>query len=465
MGNGLPLMPEHDPRLLVVDDDPGMRALAERFAQRHGYQVIAREGGHELLTELPAIRADVALLDRNMPELGGLDILRAIRKADPTCQVILMTAEATVDSAIEAVKLGALDYLAKPLNLERLGELLGTVREGIASRRLLLAADMALATQCEFCGMVGRGPAMQELFDLIRRLAPHARTSLITGETGTGKELVARALHKSGPRHKGRYVAFNCAAITESLAQTELFGHARGAFTGAVDAKAGLFEHADGGTLFLDEVGELSLSVQAQLLRVLENGEVQRVGALDGKRIDVRVIAATNRTLADEVAAGRFRQDLYYRLNVVEIPIVPLRDRREDIVYLTAAFVREFAARFGKQVLGLLPGAERLLHNAPWPGNVRELRNVIERACMRSEGGMLSEREVLKALGGARPEAVAAGPAAVSVVPCAEPSPELTRPIIVQALQQESGNRSAAAKQLRISRRALYRRMQALDIS
>ena len=442
-----------------------MLALVERFAQGQDFEVVTRTGGHALLAELPVLKPDVAFLDRNMPKVGGLDILRAIREIDPECQVILMTGDATVDSAIEAVKLGALDYLSKPLDFERLGELLDTVRHGIDRRQRLLAADGDLASRFEFCGMVGRSPVMQELFDLIRRVAPHVRAALVTGETGTGKELVARALHKLGPRRERRFVTFNCSAIVETLFESELFGHTRGAFTGAVEAKAGLFELADGGTLFLDEVGELPLPVQAKLLRVLENGEVQRVGATEGRRVDVRVIAATNRRLVDEVATGRFRQDLYYRLNVVEIGLSPLRKRREDIVYITAAATREFAERFRKPVSGLSPGAERLLYNAPWPGNIRELRNVLERACMLSEGRILSEREVLAALGGGQRTAHAAVASTASdTAKSPEPLPELDRKTIEQALQQAGGNRSAAAKRLGVSRRALYRRLDAFGL-
>ncbi len=457
-------MPDRHPRLLVVDDEPGMLALVQRFAEAEGFDIISRTGGRALLSELSTLKPDVALLDRNMPEVGGLDILRLIREIDPDCLVILMTADATVDSAIEAVKLGALDYLSKPLDFDRLRELLKTVRYGIDRRQRLLAADSELASRFEFCGMIGRSPVMQELFDMIRRLAPHARTALVTGETGTGKELVARALHLLGPRRDRRFLAFNCSAVVETLFESELFGHTRGAFTGAVEAKPGLFERADGGTLFLDEVGELPLPVQAKLLRVLEYGDVQRVGATDGKRVDVRTIAATNRRLIDEVTSGRFRQDLYYRLNVVEIGLPPLRDRRDDIGYLTASFVKEFGGRFEKRLQGVSPGAERLLHDAPWPGNVRELRNVLERACMLSEGRLLSERELLSALGGA-PRAV---PAAVGALEAgaaeADAGPELDRRTVEQVLQQVGGNRSAAARLLGLSRRALYRRLDAVGL-
>jgi two-component system response regulator HydG len=448
-------MPDRPPRLLAVDDEPGILALIKRFGEAEEFEVFTREHGRALLTELPLLKPDVALLDRHMPDVGGVDILRMIREIDPDCQVILMTGSATVDSAIEAVKLGALDYLSKPIDFARLRELLATVRFGIDRRQRLMAADSELASRFEFCGMIGRSPAMQELFDMIRRLAPHARTALVTGETGTGKELVARALHKLGPRKDRRFIAFNCSALVETLVESELFGHTRGAFTGAVDAKPGLFEAADGGTLFLDEVGELPLAVQAKLLRVLENGDVQRVGANQTKRVDVRTIAATNRRLSEEVAAGRFRQDLYYRLNVVEIALEPLRQRREDIPYLTAAFIKEFAARFRKPVTGVSRGAERLLHDAPWPGNVRELRNVLERACMLHEAQILSEREVLAALGGVRPSRPSAPPAA----PLEDLEPELDRHKVAQVLQQVGGNRSAAARKLGISRRALYRRL------
>jgi DNA-binding NtrC family response regulator len=264
----------------VVDDEPTIRSVVQKFAEARDFETITCAGGHALLAELRTLKPDVALLDKNMPEVCGLDILRTIREIDPDCQVILMTGDATIDTAIEAVKLGALDYISKPLDFARLGELLTTVRQGIERRQRLLAADSAIASRFEFHGMVGRGPAMRQLFDLLRRIAPHARTALVSGETGTGKELVARALHKLGPRRDRKFVAFNCSAVVETLFESELFGHTRGAFTGAVEAKAGLFEVADGGTLFLDEVGELPAPVQAKLLRVIEYGEVQRVGTI-----------------------------------------------------------------------------------------------------------------------------------------------------------------------------------------
>jgi DNA-binding NtrC family response regulator len=453
------------PVLLVVDDEPGIIAMVERFARSQGFDVIARADGRHIVSELATLRPDAALVDLRLPEVTGLDLLKAIREADPACQVILMTAHATVESAIEAVKLGALDYLSKPFDFERLGGLLKGVRYGLERRGALLAADSELASRFEFNGMIGRSPVVQELFDTIRRLAPHVRTVLITGETGTGKELVARTLHKIGPRRERRFVAFNCSAVVETLFESELFGHARGAFTGATDAKPGLFELADHGTLFLDEIGELPTGMQAKLLRIVEYGEVQRVGGLDPRKVDVHVIAATNRNLLDAVRSGGFRQDLYYRLNIVEIPLPPLRERREDIPYLSAAFVKEFATRFRKPLIGMSAGAERLLQKAPWPGNIRELRNTLERACMLGEGRILTERDVLSALGSAASAPETADRAAGPVTPRAEDAgPLLDRHVVQQALQQVGGNKSAAARRLGVSRRALYRRLESFGL-
>jgi len=457
-------MADSKPVLLVIDDEPGMIALVERFASGEGFTVISRTDGRGIIAELPAVKADVALVDLRLPGMSGLELLRAMHDADPSLNVILMTGHASVDSAIEAVKLGALDYLSKPLDFDRLSELFVTVREGLDRRRRLLTADSEVASRFEFCGMVGRSPVMQELFDTIRRLAPHLRTALVTGETGTGKELVARALHKMGARRDRRLVVSNCSAIVESLFESELFGHTRGAFTGAAEAKAGLFENADGGTLFLDEIAELPLVMQAKLLRVVEYGEVQRVGSSEAKRVDVRVIAATNRDLVEEVAAGRFRKDLYYRLNGVEISLPPLRERREDIPYLSAAFVKEFSTRFRKNLNGISAGAERVLQNVQWPGNVRELRNTLERACMLAEGRLLNEREVLDALGGVVRPTVSAPESATAPAVNPDPEPLLDRVRVEQVLQKFGGNKSAAARELGVSRRAFYRRLESLGL-
>jgi len=383
---------------MVVDDEPGILALVDRFASQRGFDVVRRSGGQDALASLTETRPDVLLVDVLMDEVGGLEMLRTLRARDSDCPIILMTGHPHVDAAMEAVKLGALDYLSKPIDFDRLGKLLTDVTASMERRERLLDSDARLARQFEFHGMIGRGPAMQELFDTIRRLAPHVRTVLITGETGTGKELVARALHALAGGPDSRLVTVNCSAVVETLFESELFGHVRGAFTGAADHKVGLFEHADGGTLFLDEVGELPLTLQAKLLRAVELGEVHRVGSLERRKVDVRIVAATNRDLRWEVATGRFRGDLFYRLAVIEIRIIPLRERHEDIPYLSAAFLRACAARLNRTLNGFTPAAERVLQRAAWPGNIRELRNVIERACILSDGRILSEREITTAM-------------------------------------------------------------------
>jgi two-component system response regulator HydG len=455
------------PLLMVVDDEQGILDVIGRFAQRAGYEVVTCASGREAIAQLPTLRADLVMVDLRMPEVGGLDVLRAIRDIDPRCQAVLMTGYASVETAVEAIKLGATDYLSKPLDFTRLEQLLAGVRDDLERRRNLLTMEGDVARRLEFCGMIGRGPVMQELFGMIRRLAPHVRTALVTGETGTGKELVARALHRMGPRRDRRFVTVNCSAVVETLFESELFGHMRGAFTGATDNKQGLFELADNGTLFLDEIGELPTTVQAKLLRVLELGEVHRVGSLDPRRVNVHVIAATNRDLRAEVAAGRFRSDLYYRLNIVEVKLPALRERREDIPYLTAAFVKESGDRLQKVLVGLTPGAERLLGAAAWDGNVRELRNVLERACILADGDFITERELAVSM-----PAVTFTPgrsAAVQGTPVEAAPPDdllvnVEREHIQRALLRSNGNKKAAARMLGLSRRALYRRLERLDL-
>ena len=455
------------PRLLIVDDEPGILEVVDRFASRAGYETATCPSGADAIASLQTRRMDLVLVDVRMPDVGGLDVLRAIRDIDPRCQAVLMSGAASVETAVEAIKLGAMDYLSKPLDFERLEQLLAGVRDELERRRSLLAMENDVARRLEFAGMIGRGPAMQELFGTIRRLAPHVRTALVTGETGTGKELVARALHSTGPRRDKRFVTVNCSALVEALFESELFGHVRGAFTGATESKPGLFEVADNGTVFLDEIGELSLALQAKLLRVLELGELHRVGSLEPRRVNVHVIAATNRDLRAEVAAGRFRSDLYYRLNVVEVTLPPLRDRREDIPYLTAAFIRDTSERLQKRLVGLTPGAERLLGAAAWDGNVRELRNAIERAGMLADGDFVTEKELAISM----PPAGSAVRVLTGAAPLLDPPASddllvnVERDHIQRALARTRGNKKAAARMLGLSRRALYRRLERLDLA
>ncbi len=462
-------MSGQQPLLVVVDDEQGILDVVSRFARRAGFDVVTCAGGRDAIAQLQVRRADLVMVDLRMPDVGGLDVLKAIREIDPQCQAVLMTGYASVDTAVEAIKLGAMDYLSKPLDFARVQQLLATVRDDIDRRRSVLALEGDVARRLEFCGMIGRGPVMQELFGMIRRLAPHVRTALITGETGTGKELVARALHSTGPRRDRRFVAVNCSAVVEALFESELFGHVRGAFTGATENKPGLFEVADQGMLFLDEIGELPMTVQAKLLRVLELGEVHRVGSLEARKVNVHVVAATNRDLRAEVAAGHFRSDLYYRLNIVEVKLPPLRDRREDIPYLTAAFVRETAERLKKPLVGLTPGAERMLASAPWDGNVRELRNVLERACILADGEFVTERELAVSMPGvplALPSPGSAGSSGGPVRAASDADLLVTveREHIQRALVRANGNKKAAARMLGLSRRALYRRLERLDL-
>jgi len=457
------------PTLLVVDDDADMLAFVSDVAESLEFQVVARREGRGALSEAWTIKPDAAIVD--LSELTAQIVIEELGAADPQCPVILISRDPGADAAIAALKAGALDYLAKPISRERLREALITVRKRVERREALLRIDADVAKQFEFYGMVGRSPAMQELFDTIRRIAPHLRTVLVTGETGTGKELVAKALHRLGPRRDKRLITVNCSAFVETLFESELFGHVRGAFTGANETKVGLFEHADTGTIFLDEVGELPLSMQAKLLRAVEYGEVQRVGALDTRNADVCVIAATNRDLLSEVADSRFRSDLYYRLGILELYLVPLRDRREDIPYLAAVFVRECAQRLKRPIIGITSAAERLLQTAPWPGNVRQLRHVIERACLMTDGRMLSERELQTALSTGMPTGSRSAPRP-PVPPRAAPairaeSSRLStaqRDQIERVLHQVGGNKTAAAHELGISRRSLYRWIDRLNI-
>jgi DNA-binding NtrC family response regulator len=456
------------PTILIVDDEASVLDLISRFARDAGFSVVTCANGAGAIDKLKHQHADVAVVDLRLPDVGGIDVLKAIRDADPDCQVVLMSGDATIDSAVEAVKLGAIDYLTKPFDFSRLRHLLNVVREDAHRRQRLLQAEQEVAKNAEFCGMVGRAPVMQELFGIIRRLAPHVRTVLVTGETGSGKELVARALHRCGPRATRRFVAINCSAVVESLFESELFGHVRGAFTGATDNKPGLFEIASGGTLFLDEIGELPQGVQAKLLRVLETGEVQRVGSLSPTKVDVHVIAATHRDLRTETESGRFRSDLFYRLNVVELRVPSLGERREDIPYLTASFVRDSAARFNKTIIGLTPSAERLLVSATWNGNVRELRNVVERACILADSEFVSEHEFQSSLasGGAAPLAADAARSKSSgdAASSEDSLSTVERDHIRDVLERAGGNKARAARMLGLDRRSLYRRLDAYGL-
>ncbi len=370
-------------RVLVVDDEPTLLRALEALLRRKGCEVTALESPIAATQQLAQEDFDVALLDIKMPQLSGLELLSAVKHRRPEVEVIMMTGHATVETALAAVKAGAYDYLTKPFeDVELVARAVGKAAE----RKMLFDRNRELETQLRERsgsapeGLVGSSGAMREVTRMIEAVAYSAATVLVTGESGTGKELVARALHAKSPRRAHLFVAFNCGALTETLLESELFGHVKGAFTGAQRDSKGLFDAADGGTIFLDEIGDIPPPTQVRLLRVLQEGEIKRVGAADSVRVDVRVIAATHRDLPKLVKSGKFREDLFYRLNVINIPLPPLRERVEDVPLLAHHFLRRYAERLSKKVRSVAPEALELLSSYRWPGNVRELENAIERA-------------------------------------------------------------------------------------
>ena len=442
------------PRLLVVDDDAASCHAVAEALQAEGYAVATAQGGRAALALAKDQVFDVVVSDIRMPDLDGLGLLKGLREASPDVSVILMTAFGTVEAALRAIKEGAYDYVSKPLRLE---ELLLTIRRALDQRRLVRENRQFLETlqdRYHIGNIVGVSQRMIDVFKLIARVAPTRSTVLITGESGTGKEVVARALHFNGPRAAGPFVTIDCAGLAEGILESELFGHVRGAFTGAVTARRGLFESGHGGTVFLDEIGEMSPNTQAKLLRALEFQEVKAVGGNEPIRVDVRVVAATNRDLCAEVAAGRFREDVFYRLNVVSIHLPPLRERREDIPALADHFLRKYAEANGKAVRGFAPEAMARLETHAWPGNVRELENAIERAVAVSTSPILL------------PDDLPAHLTAHAAPPGGAPEPvpgaflsldELTRQHLARVLSATGGNKKRTAEILGVDRRTLYR--------
>jgi two-component system, NtrC family, response regulator HydG len=371
------------PRVLVVDDEPSLLRALEALLRKRSFEVTALESPITATQQLAQEDFDVALLDIKMPELSGLELLNAVKHRRPEIEVIMMTGHATVETALAAVKSGAYDYLTKPFEDV---ELVTRAVTKAAERKMLFDRNRELEKQLSERapagneGLVGNSAGIREVTRMIEAVAYSAATVLVTGESGTGKELVARALHARSPRRGQPFVALNCGALTETLLESELFGHVKGAFTGAQRDQKGLFDAADGGTIFLDEIGDIPPPTQVRLLRVLQEGEIKRVGAADSVRVDVRVIAATHRDLPKLVKAGKFREDLFYRLNVINIPLPPLRDRVDDVALLAHHFLRRYAERLGKKVRSVAPETVQLLSGYRWPGNVRELENAIERA-------------------------------------------------------------------------------------
>ncbi len=449
--------------IVILDDNPGSLELLSAALARDGVTLHTASRPSEALALVERYHPQLVLTDLVMPEMSGLDVLNRIMASAPATDVVLMTAHYTTETAVQAIRNGAADYLEKPIRLPTLRERVGRLIAD-AERRQAAGAG----ADAEFEGLIGNSPRMTELYARIRRIAPHYRSALIQGATGTGKDLVARALHaRSGV--KGQYVVLNCSAVVETLFESELFGHVRGAFTGADRDKPGLIEAASEGTLFLDEIGDMPLATQAKLLRALQNQEIQRVGSLQTRKVNVRVIAATHRNLRQAVADRHFREDLYYRLAMVEIPVPSLAERREDLPLLIRHFIDKFAHQYGKTIRNITARARLVLERHTWPGNVRELENVLGHACMMAESAEIDVADLPSAL--TAPEAPTTSfeapastpiPGAQSSMPGTQEDASLAeheRQLVVSALEKAQGNQSQAARALGIGRDALRYKM------
>ncbi|WP_438029409.1 sigma-54-dependent transcriptional regulator [Sorangium sp. So ce233] len=440
-------------RVLVVDDEENLRLVVRTFLKRDGYEVEAVSSGEEALAMVETFGPDVILTDVRMPRMGGLDLLATLKAKGNEATVIVMSAYGNIDLAIEAMKAGAYDYIQKPFKAEEVLLTLRKAEEREALRRENRALRQEIRRENFFEEILAKSPPMQAIFKTIAKVAEYKTTALITGESGVGKELVARAIHRRSSRRGGPFVAVNCGAIPENLLESELFGYKRGAFTDAMNDRAGLFEQANHGTLLLDEIGELPLPLQVKLLRVLQEETIRRLGDNRDIKVDVRILAATHRDLSAETQAGRFREDLFYRINVLPIAIPPLRERREDIPILLDHFLARNNARFGMNIRGFEPEARRLLLEYRWPGNVRELENTVERAMVLCEGERIGEADLPDRIREARdPIQMQLTSGELSIKKTSRVIEEI---LIRRALQKTKGNRTKAAEVLEISHRAL----------
>jgi nitrogen regulation protein NR(I) len=457
--------------VLIVDDEVNIRRVLAAMLKREGYEVTTAADGEQALAVLQKTPVHVVVTDLVMPRLGGMELLRRVTAEWPDVPVILITAHGSVDSAVAALKAGAFDYITKPFEQEELRKVIAKATRAHDLERHNLHASLSDGDRPP---LVGESPAMRAIYEMIARVADSPSTVLITGESGTGKELIAKALHRGSSRRDRPLIKVNCAAIPKDLVESELFGYERGAFTGAVGAKPGRFELADGGTLFLDEIGEVPVEMQVKLLRALQESEFERVGGIKTLRVDVRLIAATNRDLKALIAEGRFREDLYYRLAVVPIALPPLRDRREDIPLLVRHFIEKYDQRLGKRVEGVDEEALELLRAYPWPGNIRELENLMERSVLFADGPIVHAGALPDSLREATPAAPMAPVGALGAI--AAPSgasmkeivrqaqAELERELIARALDETGGNVTRAAKRLQISRKSLQVKMKELGL-
>lgn len=453
--------------LLIVDDNPGSLELLATALEQPGLEIWTATDPEDGLDLIFQKHPHIVLTDLVMPRMSGLELLERIVHFDPAIEVLLMTAHYSTESAVEAIRKGASDYLNKPISVPALRERFRSMIEDVRRRQRALELQEELRGSAQFERIIGNSPVMWELFSRIRRIAPHFRTVLITGPTGSGKELVAQALHRLSPASSGNLVVVNCSAVVETLFESELFGHVKGSFTGATHDKVGLVEHASGGTLFLDEIGDMPLGTQAKLLRTIQNQEVQRVGSLQARQVNLRVIAATHRDLRAMIREGKFREDLYYRLSMVEMRIPSLAERKEDLPLLARHFIDKFSRQFDKPVRGLTPRASIALSRYNWPGNVRELENAIGHACMMLLSDTIDVGELPEYLrtsesfphvpSQALPEASVT--LAADVEPPASMLEDTERRLLSDALTKASGNQSEAARLLRIGRDALRYKM------
>jgi two-component system response regulator PilR (NtrC family) len=455
--------------ILVVDDETSIREFLEILLKRGGHTVRLAKDAVDAVARLKDESVDLVLSDLRLPRGSGMDVLAWVSKNAPSTQVVMMTAFATTETAVEAMKAGAYDYIIKPFKVDELNVVIDRALE----RRHLQTENRALRATLDARAahqrLLGSSEKMQEVFELIHKVAPTRTTILLTGESGTGKELVARAIHSRGPRTNEAFVAINCGAIPETLIESELFGHTRGSFTGAIADKPGLFERADKGTVFLDEIGELPLAMQVKLLRVLQERKVRRVGGAADVDVDCRVIAATNRRLEEEIAKGRFREDLFFRLNVIQIRLPALRERRADIPLLVEAFIAKFAEQQQSQVRGVSDRALRVLMGWNWPGNVRELANVLERAIALASGNIVDLDAFPSGMRGT-PSTLPTGAAVVDDIPPDGLELEAVleayeRRLLEKALVRTNGRKKKAAELLKLSFRSFRYRLAKLGIS
>jgi len=441
-------------RILIVDDEENLRHLLSVLLKKQGYVADTAADGVVALEKLSLNRYDFILSDILMPKMDGKGLLAEILARKIAATVIMMSAYGTIDTAIECMKLGAYDYISKPFKNDEIILVLKKAQEREKLKEENRRLRQEIRRDASFASIISRNARMQEIFGLVGKVCDYKTTVLITGESGTGKELVARAIHFQGARKNMPFVAVNCAAIPENLLESELFGHVKGAFTDAAADKAGLFEQADGGTLFLDEIGEMPLSLQVKLLRVLQEEEIRRVGASAAKKVNVRVVSATSRDLEGDAAAGRFREDLFFRLNVFVITLPPLRERLDDLPLLIEYFLQKFAARFGKSVSSVSPKVMRCFNAYSWPGNVRELENLLERGVILCDGEQLDVSQLPPRVAAGETGAMAfvIGRESLSIRQAGE---AMERELIARALESTGGNRTHAAKILEISLRSL----------